>query len=244
MLDGLCASGDPDGAAKLLAQMEQQDEGLPSSVCAPNVVTYTCLIKCLCEKNRLQEALALLDRMGKRGVLPNQVLIRTLLNGLCAGGRVDGAYDLIENVVGAGTISSNSCYSLLVTCLIKIHSLDEAEGLLRKMIEKGIKPSGLAFNSLVRELCRKGRILDGYSWFGVVEENGLADSDVYSMLLKRLCEEGYVNEGTMVGRKIVERNIHVEADCVEHAVEVLRKVGEEELASNILELKELQVVQF
>ncbi|OAY80817.1 Pentatricopeptide repeat-containing protein [Ananas comosus] len=182
--------------------------------------------------------------MGKCGVHPNQVLIRTLLNGLCAGGRVDGAYDLIENVVGAGTISSDSCYSLLVTCLIKIHSLDEAEGLLRKMIEKGIKPSGLAFNSLVRELCRKGRILDGYSLLGVMEENESADSDVYSMLLKRLCEEGYMNEATMVGRKIVEGNIHVEADCVERAAEVLRKVGEEELASNILELKELQVVPF
>lgn len=169
LIDGACRCGDLVAAMRLLDEMESKLE----DGCAPNVVTYTCLIKCLCENNRVEEALVILDRMGRLGCRPNRVTVSTLVSGFCAQGKVGGAYELIERVVGEGSVSSDDCYSLLVVCLLRVGNVEEAEGLLTRMLEKGISPSGMACNSLLRELCNRRQFMDGYKWFGKMEEKGL-----------------------------------------------------------------------
>ncbi|KAG1334846.1 pentatricopeptide repeat-containing protein [Cocos nucifera] len=224
LLDGACRCGDLLAAMQLLDEMESELD----DVCAPNAVTYTCLIKCLSEKGRLEEALGILDRMGRRGCRPNQVTFSTILTGFCAQGDLGGAHELIERVVGEGSVSSDDCYSLLVVCLLRVSNIREAEELMTRMLEEGSSPSGVACNSLLRELCNRRQFMDGYNWFRKMEEKGLAcvDSDVYVLLLVGLHEKGHSTETLILGRKIVERGIHMEAFSNDGVAELLQKLSE------------------
>ncbi|ONK75384.1 uncharacterized protein A4U43_C03F16290 [Asparagus officinalis] len=209
--------------------------------CGPNVVSYTCLMRCLCESGRLEEALGVLDRMGLNGVEPNRVTLRTLLKGFCDKGRVDEAYRIVESMVGKERgISSRECYSVLVVCLLRAGDWEGAQGLFGRMLERGVRPDGVACNSVMREICKRRCFLDGYNWIGVLEEKGASfvDSDVYSCLLAGLCEEGHMVEAVKLGRKIVENGVRIEDACGDCIVEAMEKVGECHLASEILRMKE------
>uniref|UniRef100_A0A0A9FEA8 Pentatricopeptide repeat-containing protein n=1 Tax=Arundo donax TaxID=35708 RepID=A0A0A9FEA8_ARUDO len=211
--------------------------GLGAS-CAPNVVTYTCLLKCLCGMGRVAEALGVLDRMADRGVPPNRVFVRTLVDGFCAQGRVADAYDVVERVVGDGSLSSWQCYNVLLVCLCRVGMIVEAEGLAQRMMKKGVQVTPLAGSSMVRALCGRKRLLDACYWLGMMDENGvLCDSDVYTGLLIGLCEEGHALEASSLGRKVVERGIHIEASSADRLVELLKQYSDEELASHILGLR-------
>ncbi|KAL6867570.1 hypothetical protein ACP4OV_015594 [Aristida adscensionis] len=235
MLDGMCVSGDVDAALRLVEEME--GGGLGAS-CVPNVVTYTCLVKCLCGQGRLGEALSVLDRMAEREVIPNRVFVRTLIEGVCTDHRVAEAYDVMERVVCDGSMSSEQCYNVLLVCLWRVGMAAEAEGLAQRMMKKGVQLTPLAGSSMVRELCRRKRLLDACYWLGLMHENGvLCDSDVYSALLSGLCDEGHVHEASALGRKVIERGIHVEESCVDRLAELLKQYGDEELASHMLGLK-------
>ncbi|TKW12084.1 hypothetical protein SEVIR_5G013300v4 [Setaria viridis] len=235
LLDGMCSFGNVDGAVKLIEEMEGSGLG-PN--CAPNVVTYTCLVKCLCGEGRVAEALGVPDRMSDRGVMPNRVFVRTLVEGVCTERRVADAYDVVERVVGDGGVSSGQCYNVLLICLWRVGMAAEAEGLAQRMMKKGVQLTPLAGSSMVRELCVRKRLLDACHWLGMLEENGvLCDSDVYGTLLLGLCEEGHVHEASALGRKVVKREIHIEASYAERLVELLKQFGDEELASLLLGLK-------
>ncbi|KAF8673812.1 hypothetical protein HU200_048568 [Digitaria exilis] len=235
MLDGMCSYGNVNGAMRLIEEME--GIGLVAN-CAPNVVTYTCLVKCLCGKGMISEALGVLDRMADRGVMPNRVFVRTLVEGVCAAQRVTDAYDVIERLVGDGAVSSGQCYNVLLICLWRVGMAAEAEGLAQRMMKKGVRLTPLAGSLMVRELCVRKRSLDACHWLGMIEENGvLCDSDVYGTLLLGLCEEGHAHEASALGRKVVEREIHIEASCAERLVELLKQYGDDELASHLLGLK-------
>jgi pentatricopeptide repeat protein len=235
VLDGMCSFGNVDAALRLMKAMEGSEFG---ANCAPTVVTYTCLVKCLCGKGRAVEALAVLDRMAERGVMPNRVFMRTLVEGFCTEQRVVDAYDVVERVIGDGSVSSTQCYNVLLVSLWKVGMGEEAEGLARMMMTKGVQLTPLAGSCMVRELCIRKRSLDACYWLGVIEENGvLCDSDVYGTLLLGLCEEGHIHEASTLGRKVVDRGILIELSCADRLVELLKQYGDEELASNILGLR-------
>ncbi|KAJ0987586.1 hypothetical protein J5N97_005942 [Dioscorea zingiberensis] len=230
LFEGACAAGELDTAMKILGEMEAGDD----RACAPNVVTYTCLMKWLCEKGMLEEALGVLARMGSRECRPNRVTVRTLLAGFCSQGRVDNAYELVDRMVGEGSVSSEECHSLLVICLLSIGDSAAAERIMRMMLEKGLRPDALATNSLVKELCSETRFIEAYRWFGELEENGGVlwfSSDVYSQLLVGLCNQGHKDEALVVVRRVVERGVQVDAACADVVVEMLRRIGEDHLAS-------------
>jgi pentatricopeptide repeat protein len=188
------------------------------------------------------EALGVLDRMAERGVMPNRVFVRALVEGICTEQRAADAYGVVERVVGDGVMSSGQCYNVLLICLWRTGMAAEAEGLAQRMMKKGVQLTPLAGSSMVRELClmKRSLDLDAFHWLGMMEENGvLCDSDVYGTLLLGLCDEGHVHDhkASALGRRVVERDIHIEASCAERLVELLKQYDDEELASHLSGLK-------
>uniref|UniRef100_A0A0D9VRF5 Pentacotripeptide-repeat region of PRORP domain-containing protein n=1 Tax=Leersia perrieri TaxID=77586 RepID=A0A0D9VRF5_9ORYZ len=235
LLDGMCSFEDVDAALGLVEEMEGGGLGVG---CAPNVVSYTCLVKCLCGSRRMVEALGVLDRMVGRGVMPNRVFVRTLVSGFCSEARVADAYAVVERVISDGSVSSEQCYNVLLVCLWRVGMDGEAEGLVQMMTKKGVRLSPLAGSVMIRELCKRNRLLDACYWIGIMEENGvLCDSDVYTGLLLRLCMEGHVDEALVLTRKVAERGILIEASYADRLTELLKRYGDEELASQISGLR-------
>lgn len=236
LLEGACGCGELEAGHEILEEMERKGE--------MNVVTYTCLMKWLCEVGKVDEALMVLDRMVMNGCRPNRVTLRTLIRGFCVEGRLDDVYKIIDKVKAYddndGSVSGDEFYSLLVLCLLRVGERKKAELLLCRMLEMNVKPDGAVCNSLLREICEKRCFLEVYGWINAFEAKSVncVDSDVYSLLLQGLCEEGRKEEVLSLGRTIIENEVKVEESCVHRVVEMMEKMGEGDLASLLLKIRE------
>ncbi|KAF8403447.1 hypothetical protein HHK36_011551 [Tetracentron sinense] len=236
LLDGVCKSGSLERALELLGEMEKEGD-IPT----PNVVTYTSVIQSFCENGRSNEALNILDRMGAHGCPPNRITISTLIKGLCVEGRVVEAYKLIDKVIVDGSVSSGGCYSSFVVCLLWIKNMEEAEKLFRRMLASGVKPEGLACNSLIKEICLEGRALDGFGLYCELEKVeclSSVDTHIYSILLVGLFQQGHLLEASKLASVMVRRGIPLKAPYVDSIIDHLKKSGEKELVSRLKKIGE------
>ena len=102
------------------------------------------------------------------------------------------------------------------------------------MLESGIKPNGLAFNTLIKGMCFVGRFFDALSWHHVMEKMGCTlDIDVCSIVLHRLCNNGYVNEAAKVLQSMVDKGIMVDTSIFDVVIGYLNKAGKYEEALNL-----------
>ncbi|XP_039028557.1 pentatricopeptide repeat-containing protein At5g47360-like isoform X1 [Hibiscus syriacus] len=228
LLESMCKYGSTEKAMEFLGEMEKA-----GGSCSPNVITYTSVIKSFCEKGRTMEALRILDRMGVCGCVPNRVTVITLIEGLCAEGNVEEAYRLIDKVAGNG-VSDGDCYSSLVVSLIRMSRLDEAEKVFKKMLESGTKPDGIASSVMIREICREGRVLDGFLFYDEIERMQFIssiDSDIYSILLVGLCQQSHSVEAARLARSMLKKKIRLESPYVEKIIEHLKSSGEKDLVT-------------
>ncbi|KAJ9147675.1 hypothetical protein P3X46_029808 [Hevea brasiliensis] len=231
LIDGVCRFGSVERAMELLGEMEKE-----GGDCNPNILTYTSLIQSLCEKGRTMDAFSVLDRMEAFGCAPNRVTVSTLLKGLCMEGHLEEAYKLIDRVVVGGSVSYGDCYSSLVVCLIRIKKIEEAEKLFRRILVSGVKPNGLAWSLMIKELCLENRVLDGYCLYEETEKIGCfptIDSDIYSILLVGLYQQGYSAEATKLARSMLEKGTPLKHPYVDKVVEHLKKSGDNELAAEL-----------
>ena len=102
------------------------------------------------------------------------------------------------------------------------------------MLESGIKPNGLAFNTLIKGMCFVGMFFDALSWNHVMEKMGCAlDIDSCSIILHRLCNSGYVNEAAKVLQSMVDKGNMVDTSIFDVVIGYLNKAGKYEEALNL-----------
>ncbi|XP_057455530.1 pentatricopeptide repeat-containing protein At5g47360 [Lotus japonicus] len=232
IFDGLCRSGSMEMALELLDEMEKSGD------CRPNVVTYTSLIQSFCERSQWNEALNVLDRMRAFGCLANHVTAFTLIDSLCDKGCVEEAYRLVDKLVEHG-VSYGDCYSSLVISLIRIKRLEEAEKLFRELLAGELKPDTLASSLLLKELCMKDRVLDGFYLLDAMENMGCLssiDSDIYSIILIGLCQKNHLAEATKLAKIMLKKSVLLRPPYQDSAIDILRKSEEKDLVDLVNQL--------
>ncbi|CAN8289516.1 unnamed protein product [Cochlearia groenlandica] len=139
-------------ALELLTKMEKEDS------ISLKAVTYTLVIHALCEKNRVQEALTVLDRMGDRRCSPNRVTACVLMQGVLEYDEdVKDLSKLIDKLVKLGGVSLSECFSSATVSLIRMKRSEETEKIMRMMLVRGIRPIVLHVVLFPRiYVCRKG----------------------------------------------------------------------------------------
>ncbi|XP_056160518.1 pentatricopeptide repeat-containing protein At5g47360 isoform X2 [Syzygium oleosum] len=233
LLDGVCRNGNMDRTMELLTEMEKD-----GGACSPNVVTYTSVIQSLSNSGLTMEALGILDRMIAYGCTPNRVTVAALLEGLCKKGQLEEAYKLIDKVVSEGSVPNGDCYSSMVVSLMRYKFFDEAVMLFKRLLDFGLKPDSLASSLIIKELCTEGRVLDGLQFFDDIEKMGCLlsiDSDVYSVLLHRLCLHDHMIEAAKVMRMMFDKGVRLRTLYADDIVEHLKKCGDNELVSLLSE---------
>ncbi|MED6110861.1 hypothetical protein PIB30_046867 [Stylosanthes scabra] len=236
VLDGFCRSGSMIRALKLLDEMEKE-----GGDCSPNVVTYTSVIHSFCKRGQHAEAFEILDRMKAHGCRANHVAVVVIVESLCVKGRVEEAYRLIDKLVEEHDVSYGQCYSSLVVSLIKIRQLDEAEKFFRKMLAGEIRPDTFSSGLLLKELCMKGRLLDGFYLLDELENKGYLysiDIDIYSILLIGLCQSNHLKEAAKMASLMLKKSIPLRPRYGENsALNVLSKNGERDLVNQLLDMQ-------
>ncbi|CAJ1972731.1 unnamed protein product [Sphenostylis stenocarpa] len=228
ILDGLCRSGSMEMALELLEEMEKGGD------CSPNVVTYTSVIQSFCKRGQWAEALDILDRMKALGCQANHVTVFTLVESLCVEGRVEEAYKLIDKFVVEHGVSYVNCCSALVISLIRIKRLEEAEKLFKEILSGDVRPDTLASSLLLKELCMKDRVLDGFYLLEAIENKGCLssiDSDIYSILLIGLCQRSHLTEATKLAKIMLKKSVPLQPPYKDGAIDILLKSGEKDLVN-------------
>ncbi|KAL0737321.1 hypothetical protein Bca4012_013531 [Brassica carinata] len=228
VLEGVCKCGDMERALELLTEMEKEDGCI-----SPNAVTYTLVIQAFVEKKRVREALMVLDRMGDRGCSPNRVTASVLIQGVLENGEdVKDLSKLVDKLVKLGGVSLSECFSSATVSLIRLKRWEEAEKMFRLMLVRGIRPDGLACSLVLRELCLLERYHDCFLLYEEIEKGGVVstiDTDVHSVLLLGLCEQGRSWEAAKLAKSMLDKKMRLKVSQVEKIVGALKKTGDEDL---------------
>ncbi|KAK7252788.1 hypothetical protein RIF29_36992 [Crotalaria pallida] len=231
VLNGFCKSGSMERALELLDEMEKVGGN-----CSPNVVTYTSVIQSFCKRGQWTEAFDILDRMKAFGCQANHVTVFTFIESLCDAGRVEEASRLIDKFVVEHGVSYGECCSSLVISLIRIKRVEEAEKLFREMLAGEVKPMTLSCSLMLKELCKKDRVLDGFYLLDALEKMGYLssiDSDIYSILLVGLCQKNHLMESTKLARIMLKKSVLLRAPYQDSDIDILSKYGEKDLVNQL-----------
>ncbi|XP_059069265.1 putative pentatricopeptide repeat-containing protein At1g12700, mitochondrial [Cryptomeria japonica] len=151
LLDGLVNSGDLCRIKPLLAEMGEL--GIHR-----NVITYSPLIKALCERNQIEEAYKLLQRMRHDHCFPDIVTFNTLIDGTCKIGRISETLILVAEMIQDDLSPNTVTYNTLMCGLCKVGREDEAIRLLAAMRHGYRSPNIVTYSTLIDGLCKVERV--------------------------------------------------------------------------------------
>ena len=151
----------------------------------------------------------------------------------------------MDKMIKEGNLSKDQSHNLFMISLLRSNNIDEAEKLLSNMIESGINPNGLEFNTLIKGMCFMGGFSDALSWHHLMEKMDCAlDIDSCSIILHMLCNSGYVNEVAKVLQSMVDKGIMVDTSIFDVVIGYLNKAGKYEEVVNLLRKLKCQVSSF
>ncbi|KAJ0478475.1 putative tetratricopeptide-like helical domain superfamily [Helianthus annuus] len=144
MIKGLCKFGNNDIAIGLLRLMDERG-------CKPDIYAYATIIDSLCKDKMIDAAFKLFKEMlFHKRIPPNVITYNSLIHGLCNLCRWDEVSKLLKEMEEDLRISPDlHTFSILVDALCKEGRVDEAEAVIDIMVERGVVPNIVTYNSLI-----------------------------------------------------------------------------------------------
>ncbi|KAI5588285.1 hypothetical protein POPTR_005G102400v4 [Populus trichocarpa] len=135
----------------------------------PRAVDRSLRILGFCEEGAIQEAKRVYDQMNNEGGIPSALVYDCLIHGFCQEGlgKDGSALKLLEDMVGRGCVPDTGSYSPLIDALCRKKSFQKAASLLLQMVENGITPDYLIWNSLFHCLSQQTNWLESNNMFRV-----------------------------------------------------------------------------
>jgi len=144
LIKGFARAGEVAKAMQIYRQMRSEG-GI-----APDVVTFSILIKANCDAGHLEAALRLRGEMVELKLKPDEVIFNNLLGGCVKESDATMAKRLYQDMTGAGVRPSNATFSILIRLYSQCKLLDEAVEMLRvEPAARGVPPEPRLFCQLV-----------------------------------------------------------------------------------------------
>ncbi|KAE8661264.1 hypothetical protein F3Y22_tig00116925pilonHSYRG00039 [Hibiscus syriacus] len=163
---------------------------------SPNLQTDNILINGYGKMKVLDRCFAIIEEMemngikpnsgyNSRGVLPNVLIYNMLIDGNCAAGHVTGAFSYFGEMVKGGTRPTIVTFNTLINeadfdhLSCSHHWMHRAWGrrerisLHHKMIDQGISPEEMTYNSLILGQFKRGNLLEIKDLVGDMRGKGL-----------------------------------------------------------------------
>nr|XP_027072896.1 pentatricopeptide repeat-containing protein At1g62670, mitochondrial-like isoform X2 [Coffea arabica] len=174
---------------------------------APNVVTFTTLVRGLFRARMIHEALELLEWIiCVKLCEPNGVLYGTIIDGLCKEGNTSAAIQVLRIMEKGKCKPDTIMYSTIIDSLCKHKMVNKALTLFSEMIDKGILPNIITYNCLIHGLCRNGKWMKAKKvWVGMVDFNTYPDVRTFNMLVDALCKDGRIDDAEYVIDTMIQR---------------------------------------
>jgi len=165
LIKGFAREGKVDDAMRIYEHMSS-DKGV-----APDVITFSVLLKANCDADRLEKSLDLLSEMTKVGLQPDEVIFNNLLAGCAKQANSELAKRLYGEMVDSGLKPSNATFSILIRLYSQCKALDEAVEMLRTQPQKyKVEIESRLYSQLI-QCCIRAR-------------QGRRAAEVYEMMVK------------------------------------------------------------
>ncbi|KAE8682700.1 G-type lectin S-receptor-like serine/threonine-protein kinase RKS1-like [Hibiscus syriacus] len=189
-------------------------------------VIYNTLTHALSKRNRVIEAVKLLEEMFLMGCAPDVQTFNDVIYGLCKLDRIHEAAKVVDRMLLRGFTPDALSYGLLMQGLCKAGYVDEARALLHKVPN----PNVVIFNTLINGYVASGRFEEAKTVMYDIMLSIDCKPDVFTfnILIHGLCKQGclcsaldLVNEMERKGCKpnVITYSILIDGLCKEGRVE-------------------------
>ncbi|MED6169423.1 hypothetical protein PIB30_021224 [Stylosanthes scabra] len=155
--------------------------------------TYSCsnMLVGLCKVGRLEAALEIFGRMDEIGVLPSRSAMNILIGELCSMSAKEGSVEKTEEAVDILMIAEErklTCvgegYSIVIQALCKHRRVEEVSKLFGRMLQHGLKPKLVVYNSIISMLCKLGNLSHATRVYEIMNKKRcLPDNTTYAALI-------------------------------------------------------------
>nr|KJB72046.1 hypothetical protein B456_011G155600 [Gossypium raimondii] len=184
-----CYIGKWDEAKRLLA--DTVNKGI-----SPDVYIVNALVSALCKDGKIQEAISVFDLMTQRGIRPDVITYTTLIHAfysiidiLCKEGESSKAIEILELMTRKG-----ACHS---------GKWEEVTNLLNRIMNEGVHPNLVTFNSLINALCKEKRIEEAITMLNLMSQGRFT----FNSLINALCKEKRTEEAITMLELLSQRGV-------------------------------------
>lgn len=180
LIGGCAKTRDSYNARKLYDEMLER--GIPM-----NVLTCNGLLTCLCNEERVGEAVQLFQDMRKRGLERDASSYSVFIRAYCQANDMHSVFRVLDRVKRYDLVPDAYTYDYIIKALCKNHRIDEAYQLLDEMDERGVRPHIWSYNAIQACHCRRCEVNQALMMISRMrKENCAPDRHTYNMLLKML----------------------------------------------------------
>ncbi|VAH13359.1 unnamed protein product [Triticum turgidum subsp. durum] len=191
----LCYAKRTDEAVNLLLRR------MPELGCVPDAISYTIVLKSLCENSMSQRALDLLQMVAEGGgaCSLNVVVYSTVIHGFFKEGETGKACNLFHEMIHQGVVPNVVTYSSIIDALCKARAMDKAELVLQQMVDSGAQPNNVTYNCMIHGYSTSGQLKEAAKMFRKMTSHGLVPNAVTcSSLMTSLCKHGRSKEAAEI----------------------------------------------
>jgi len=229
LIKGFVRSGDCDQAMKVYGQMKTERS------IAPDLITFSILIKANCDSDRPKAALQLLEDMIALGLKPDEVVFNDLIAGCARQSNAQLGKQLYEDMVASGIRPSNATFSILIRVLYQCRMLEEAVVLLKTEPAKhNVEPEDRLFLQLMQSCIRERQGKRTIEVYTMLSERSVGTAAMHSSVFATCMKLNMLDTAAEILQVAAEKHARVDARDTKLLVEAAFKKGKTQIVQSCI----------
>ncbi|KAK1397306.1 putative pentatricopeptide repeat-containing protein, mitochondrial [Heracleum sosnowskyi] len=201
-------------------------------------LAFSFYFRALSRAGRLEEALTILDEVGREHQTLYQYTYGSLVHGLLRKGRLEDALSKIESMKQIGIHPTVHVYTSLIVYFFREEQIEKALEMVQKMKDEGCEPTVVTYSALIRGYMTAGKVVEAWSVFRRMKLKGPPpDFHTYSMFITCLCKVGKSEEALQLISEMVASGIFPSTVNFRTVSFGLNREGKQDLARSVLHMK-------
>jgi len=229
LIKGFTRSGDVEQAMNVYRQMKTERS------IAPDLITFSILIKANCDSDRPKIALQLLEEMIALGLKPDEVVFNNLIAGCARQSNAQLGKQLYEDMVASGIRPSNATFSILIRLLYQCRLLEDAVELLKTEPAKhNVEPEARLFLQLMQSCIRERQGKRTIEVYMMLSEHSVGTAAMHSSVFGTCMKLNMYDTAAEIFRVAAEKNARVDARDANMLVEGAFKKGKTQIVESCI----------
>nr|KYP49460.1 hypothetical protein KK1_028807 [Cajanus cajan] len=180
------------GEAKEFGLVKKLVEEMDECGIEKDVNTWTILITHYGKAKKISEALLAFENMRRHGCEPDAVSYGAIIRSLCSAGKGDIAMEFYNDMVKKDMVLDVRLYKMIMNCMARSGDVAAVNLLGNDMIRLYLEPE--YYETLVRGLCKAGRITDALEIVEIMKRRDMVDGKVHGIVIN-----GYLGRNDIDG---------------------------------------------